>query len=59
MPTTPHKRQRVSCASYKRRLELKLMSGRWSKREPLCEDCVMHLERERVFPIEEGNKSYE
>jgi hypothetical protein len=59
MPTTPRKRYRFTCACCKRRRGFTLMSGRWSKREPLCEDCALRMEQARKFPTKEGNKDNE
>jgi hypothetical protein len=41
------RRLRFTCACCKRRRGFTRLSGRWSKREPLCEDCAMRLEREQ------------
>jgi hypothetical protein len=58
-PTIPRRRLRFTCACCKRRRGYTLLSGRWSKREPLCEDCALRIEQARKFTNEGGNKDNE
>lgn len=43
---------RFTCACCKRRCGYTKFSGRWSKHEPLCENCVLRMEQAREFSPE-------